>query len=79
MKTKKLADEITNVLEEKLLDHVHDAKKLKKVVAKESEKLAKKISKFNRKGISTKQDPSEKAVKSSKKGKKLSAISTSQK
>ena len=78
MKTKEIAHEITIVLEEKLQDHVHDTKKLKKVIAKQSEKLAKKISKLNRKEISKKQHPSDKAVKSAKIGKKLSTKSTSE-
>lgn len=79
MKTKELAHEITNVLEEKLQDHVHDAKNLKKTIAKESEKLARKISKLNRKEIRTKKDPSDKAVQSSKKGKKSASKPVPQK
>ena len=78
MKTKEIAIEITSVLEKKLQDRVYDARKLKKAIAKESEKLAQKISKLNRKEISAKKDPFEKAVKSAKKGKKLSSKSTSE-
>ena len=71
MKTKELANEITSILEEKLQQNVHDTKKMKKAIAKESEKLAKKISKLNRKEIRGKKDPSNKTMQSSKKGEKL--------
>lgn len=71
MKTKELANEITSVLEEKLLYRDQGAKNLKKAIAKESEKLARKISKLNRKEIRGKKDPSDMAIQSSKKGKKL--------
>ena len=71
MKTKELANVITIVLEEKLQHHVPNAKNLKKAIAEESEKLAKKISKLNRKEILEKKNPSDKVVKKSKKGKKL--------
>jgi len=71
MKTKELANEISIVLEEKLQHHVPNAKNLKKAIAEESEKLAKKISKLNRKEIIEKQDPADKAVKTFKKGKQI--------
>lgn len=78
MKTKELAHEITSVLEGKLQPHVPIAKKLKKAIAKESEKLARKISKLNRTEICKKKDPTDKAAQSPKKGKKTSAKETPQ-